>query len=152
VKGQETLENMLKLMGISQYEVKSRIEEDSVILDIKSEAEGLLIGRHGKTREAIQYLVDRISNNTEKEKIKYIIDIGGYLNRHRETLEKIAARAITRVRETQREEHLEAMSAFDRRIIHLYLRENLEVKTYSLGEGGLRHIVIAPKNQPETEA
>lgn len=149
IKGQETLEKILGLMGIAQYEVTSRIEEDHVILDIKSEAEGLLIGRHGKTREAIQYLVDRISNANEKGKVKFIIDISGYLNRHRESLEKIAQRAVKHVKETKQEEHLEAMSAFDRRIVHLYLKDDTDVQTFSLGEGGLRHVVIAPMSQEE---
>lgn len=145
IKGYETLKNILNLMGISNFEIKSHIEEGNVILDIRSEAEGLLIGRHGKTREDIQYLVERICNTNEKEKVKYIIDIGGYLNRHKETLEKIAMRALNKVKETKKEEHLEAMSAYDRRIIHLFLKEDPEVKTYSIGEGGLRHIVVSPK-------
>jgi len=148
-RGRDVLDNILKKMGISNYEIKVRIEEDNIILDVKSESEGLLIGRHGKTREAIQYLVDRISNIHEKERNKYIIDIGGYLNRHKETLEKIAQRAAERVRSLKKEEHLEAMSAFDRRIIHLYLKDNSDIKTFSLGEGGFRHIVVAPQRNSE---
>lgn len=146
--GQVILEKILSLMDIRRVRVSTASDSETIILNVDCDAEGLLIGRHGKTREAMQYLVNRIAAGTEdvhKERHKYILDIGGYLQRHRETLQKIAHKTAQRVKETKAEEKLQAMSAFDRRIIHLALKDDPEVHTYSIGESTLRQVVIAPK-------
>lgn len=141
-RGVQAVETLLKLMGIESTRVQGRIENGSVILDLASDAEGLLIGRHGRTREALQYVVDRIANQNQKEKIKYIIDIGGYLNRHKETLENLAQRTAEKVRTQHHSEPLPSMNAFDRRIVHLFLKDHPDVETRSEGEGEARHILI----------
>ncbi len=145
----QALEKTLILMGIKDFRIKVHVEEGNVIFDITSEAEGLLIGRHGKTREALQYLINKMSGTLERGKNSYLVDIGGYLNRHKATLEKIARRVVKHVKENNKEEHLQAMTPYDRRIVHLYLKDEPEITTYSEGEGALRHIVIAPQKKPE---
>jgi spoIIIJ-associated protein len=142
--GRQKLENMLKLMGISDFTIQTSQDGENTILNIASESEGLLIGRHGKTREAMQYIIDRMSGHEGKR--KFIIDIGGYLNRRKEKLERMALQAASKVKQTNKEEKLEAMAAHERRIIHLLLKDNPDVKTYSVGDGTLRHVVIAPKS------
>ena len=145
--GQKVLEKILDLMTIRKYRINAREEEESIVLNLSCEAEGLLIGRHGKTRESLQYLINRITGTEEgKERLKYILDVGGYLGRHKETLQKIARKALKKVQETKQEEKLQAMSAFDRRIVHLALKDIPDVKTYSVGEGLLKQVVVAPQH------
>ncbi len=141
----QVVEKMLNLMGINKYEMQVRTDENNVVFQIESDSEGLLIGHHGRTLEAMQYLVNKIVGVGKEERIRYILDVGGYLTRRKETLEKIAGRCVKKVKETQQEVSLKAMSPVDRRIIHLFLKDDPDVKTYSEGEGTTRHIVIAPK-------
>jgi spoIIIJ-associated protein len=146
-RGLQAVETLVKLMGLEGTLTTGHIESGSVILEMKSDSEGLLIGRHGRTREALQYIVERIANQSQKEKTKYIVDIGGYLNRQREMLHKMAERGVEKVRSSHHEEHLPAMNAFDRRIVHLFLKDHPEVMTFSQGDGENRHIVIAVRDE-----
>jgi spoIIIJ-associated protein len=116
-------------------------------LDIECESEGLLIGRHGQTLSSLQYLVNRVIHNSVNKQVRYIIDVGGYKVRHKAILEKMAKRIAQKVSDSKEEEELAAMSAYDRRIIHMYIKDNSEVTTYSLGEGNYRRVVIAPKDK-----
>ena len=136
---------ILDLMGINYEEIVVNQEGECVIFEIKSESEGLLIGHHGKNIESIQYLINKIINQKDKEKIKFFIDIGGYLNKHKENLHKIADNAVSKVLESKEEISLLPMNAYERRIIHLYLKEHALVKTQSQGEGNNRFVVISIK-------
>lgn len=144
-QGKNTLMQMLMLMGLPNAKIQSRQEEDAIYLDIHSDAEGLLIGRHGQTLASLQYLLNRIMNHQYAKKSRYIVDVGGYRVRYKIVLEKMAKRIAHKVSESKEEEQLEAMSAFDRRIIHMSMKDNPDVTTYSLGEGNFRRVVIAPK-------
>lgn len=150
-RGVQAVETLLKLMGIEGTRVTGRIENGSVILDLASGAEGLLIGRHGRTRETLQYIVERIANQNQKEKIKYIVDIGGYLKRHKETLENLAQRAVEKVKTSHHRESLPPMNAFDRRIVHLFLKDHPDVETCSEGEGEARHILVVERRSKAIE-
>jgi spoIIIJ-associated protein len=148
---QQVIKQILNLMGILNYKLKINEAADSIYMDIYSDAEGLLIGRHGQTLASFQYLLNRIvlnSNNLNKN-IRYIIDIGGYKVRHKIILEKMVKRIVKKVIETNEEEHLKAMSAYDRRIIHLCIKDITNVVSYSVGEGNYRRVVIAPKENSE---
>ena len=116
-------------------------------MDIQCEPEGLLIGRQGQTLSSLQYLVNRVIHNTVNKQIRYIVDVGGYKIRHKTILEKMANRIAQKVSDSKEEEQLKAMSAYDRRIIHVCVKDNPEVTTYSLGEGNFRRVVIAPKDK-----
>lgn len=140
-----TLEKVLTLMGIKFNDVKVIQEGEYLVYEIKSESEGLLIGHHGKTIESIQYLINKMVNQKDKEKVKFFIDIAGYLNKHKQNLNKIADIAVSKVIENKEETKLVPMNAYDRRLIHLYLKDNPLVKTQSEGEGSNRYVVISLK-------
>lgn len=148
-QGKDTLKQILSLMGIPAAKIKSHEEESTIYLDIHSEAEGLLIGRHGQTLAALQYLLNRVMNHHFDKMTRYVVDVGGYRVRHKIILEKMAKRIASKVAESKEEEQLQAMSAFDRRIIHMCVKDNSDVTTYSLGEGSFRRVVIAPKGAPQ---
>jgi spoIIIJ-associated protein len=139
------LEKILELMGIQYDSIKVTQEGEYVVFEIKSDAEGLIIGHHGKNIESIQYLINKIINQKDKEKIRFFIDIGGYLNKHKQSLDKIADLAVSKAMESKEEVKLEPMNAYDRRIIHLHLKDNTLVQTNSQGEGSNRYVVISLK-------
>ncbi|MBN1595431.1 Jag N-terminal domain-containing protein [candidate division FCPU426 bacterium] len=145
---QNSIKYILTQIGMQNIKIKTREEEENtVILDIHCESEGLLIGRHGQTLASLQYLVNRILHHKANRMIRYVVDVGGYKTRHKTILEKMAKRIAQKVAETKEEEQLKAMSAYDRRIIHLCIKDNPDVVTYSLGEGNFRRVVIAPKGK-----
>ncbi|MEW6517201.1 MAG: RNA-binding cell elongation regulator Jag/EloR [candidate division FCPU426 bacterium] len=143
-KSEGILNKILITMGI-QTKLKTSLEEGSIVHDILCDAEGLLIGKHGQTLAALQYILNKIMHHQMEQKGRFIVDVGGYRQRHKMILEKTAKKIAQKVADTKQEEQLKAMSAFDRRIIHLILKDNPYVTTYSLGEGAFRRVVIAPK-------
>ncbi|MCK5241375.1 protein jag [bacterium] len=147
IQGQNIVTKILTLMGIENVKIKAKEEESTITLDIQCEPEGLLIGRQGQTLSSLQYLVNRVIHNTVNKQIRYIVDVGGYKIRHKTILEKMANRIAQKVSDSKEEEQLKAMSAYDRRIIHVCVKDNPEVTTYSLGEGNFRRVVIAPKDK-----
>lgn len=142
------IEKTLELMGINNFQVLYKEEDNNGIYNIGCDFEGLLIGKHGKTLESLQYLVNQIANRkTMGKNQRYLLDVGNYLKRHREHLEKIAINAAKKAKETKEEQQLTAMNSYDRKTIHLLLKDDPEISTYSVGEGNLRHIIVVPKNK-----
>ncbi len=144
-EGKKVLHKVLTLMGFQTATIKSRHDNENIFLDITSDSEGLLIGKHGQTISALQYLVNRMIKDENNKELRYIVDIGSYRVRHKNILEKTAKKVAARVIESHQQEALQPMGAFDRRIVHMILKDNEDVMTYSTGEKQYRHVVIAPK-------
>ncbi len=107
---------------------------------------GLLIGRHGQTIDAIQYLANVIAWRELGEGRKdVVVDAAGYRERRRETLEALALRSADRARSSGESVDLEPMSSIERRIIHLRLKEVDGVSTRSEGEEPYRYVVVEPE-------
>ncbi|HEY8416061.1 MAG TPA: RNA-binding cell elongation regulator Jag/EloR, partial [Thermaerobacter sp.] len=105
---------------------------------------GILIGRRGAVLEALQYLVNVSATRISDERRRIIVDVGGYRERRREALERLALRMAERVRRTRRQVVLEPMSAAERRIVHLALQDHPDVRTESTGTEPNRRVVILP--------
>lgn len=105
---------------------------------------GILIGRRGAVLEALQYLVNVSAARISDERRRIIVDVGGYRERRREALERLALRMAERVRRTRRQVVLEPMSAAERRIVHLALQDHPDVRTESTGTEPNRRVVILP--------
>ena len=147
-KGKKVLKEILDLMEIKDAEIKTEQKEDGIILmDINTEAGGLIIGKHGQTLSALQYIINRIMKSREAGSGKYILDVGGYRLRHQKLLEKMAVSSAQKVMEKKEKVILEEMNAFDRRIIHIAIKDTPEVVSYSEGEGNYKRVVISPKNE-----
>ena len=107
---------------------------------------GLLIGRHGQTIDAIQYLANVIAWRELGEGRKdVVVDAAGYRERRRETLEALALRSADRARSSGESVDLEPMSSIERRIVHLRLEEEDGVSTRSEGEEPYRYVVVEPE-------
>ncbi len=151
------LEELLQRMDIHAYvtAVTSRVpdqqgktEEDSVTLHIEGadeQAMGLMIGRRGETLHSLQFLLNMLVSRKVHRWPHIVIDVGNYRQRRRESLEGLAHRMAERVCQSGRSITLEPMAAYERRIVHLALRNDANVYTQSTGEGSSRKIVIYPK-------
>ena len=128
-------------------QVEGRVEGGTIYLNIKGDGSGLLIGRHGQTLDALQYIVGRIIGKQLGEKRMVVVDTERYRERRRESLEQVSRRMAEKAKSTGRPVSLQPMNASDRRIVHLALKHDREVETRSEGEGGMRSIRIIPRKR-----
>jgi spoIIIJ-associated protein len=105
-----------------------------------------MIGRRGETLRSLQFLLNTIVNRMAGRWPQLVVDVGNYRQRRQESLESLARRMAEQVRATKRPMPLEPMQAYDRRIIHMALREDETVYTESTGEGENRRIIIFPRS------
>ncbi len=127
---------------ISAEETNGRI-----LLSVAGGNAGALIGKKGQTLEALQTLVDRIINkhNGYPDKIRVQVDVEGYLATRKLNLEKLAMRLADKSKRIRKPISLGQMNGYDRRIVHLALKDDPGVQTRSRGEGYMRQLVIFPK-------
>ena len=108
---------------------------------------GILIGKKGQTLDAMQSLVEKIVNkhNPHNGKIRVQVDVEGYLETRKANLEKLAERLADKSKRIRKPISLGQMSAYDRRIVHLALKDDPDIRTKSRGEGYMRKLVIFPQ-------
>ena len=135
------LKEMLNRMRIDA-EVESNFLDGSTHLNIVTDSPALLIGKHGQTLDAIERLLNCIVNKASLVKRRVFVNTEGYRERREERLIEMAHQVAEKVRYTEREVILAPMSARDRRIIHVTLKEDAVVSTYSQGEGEMRRVVV----------
>jgi spoIIIJ-associated protein len=105
---------------------------------------GTLIGRHGATIDAVQYIASRAAFSGRGDRKSVVVDADGYRARRESTLRRAADRAVEDALSFGRPVELEPMSAPERKIVHQYLAERTDVETYSEGEEPERRLVITP--------
>jgi spoIIIJ-associated protein len=127
-------------------EVEGREEPDAIVLTCSGPDVGLLIGRHGQTIDAIQYLLNAAGWRAfGEERKEVIVDAAGYRARRKATLEALALRVAERVRESGEPEELEPMTAVERKVVHLSLKDVAGVGTASEGAEPNRYVVVLPE-------
>ncbi len=142
----EVLQSILKYfhvgeITIDEYEGKSK----ELIFDITGDDLAILIGKHGKTLDALHFLVSAITVKEIGFRYPIVIDVEGYKNRQREKLEAIAHSSANRAANQHRNIELRPMTPYERRIVHIALSDDERVDTVSEGEGTMRHVIIVPK-------
>ncbi len=135
-----------RLMGLDTEVVVTEIVPGEVSLEIHGEGLGLLIGRHGATLDALQMLAGVVANTGYQAGARIIVDAENYRERRREMLRKMALQQAEKAKESQQEVVIPDLKAFERRIVHLALKDDPEIETYSEGEGDDRCIVISPRS------
>jgi len=140
----ELLERITLALGV-QCRVEVTEDEEVVTGSMSGDDLGLLIGRHGQTIDAIQYLANAIAYRHYGDGRKdVVVDAAGYRERRQETLEALAMRSAESVRATGEPVELEPMSSIERRIVHLRLEDEPGVTTQSEGEEPYRYLVVLP--------
>ncbi len=111
---------------------------EQVTLNLRGEDLGILIGKHGQTLDALQYLTNLAAHRDSEERVRVVIDVEDYRKRREETLARLAHRLADRVKLRGERVVLEPMSPHERKVIHTTLQDDLRVTTYSEGEEPFR--------------
>ncbi len=139
------LKDILKYFNVGKVTIDEyEGDEGELILDITGNDLAVLIGRHGRTLDSLQFLISVITSRTIGFRYPIVVDVEGYKSRQRQKLEDIAESAAYRAVSQNREIRLRPMTPYERRIVHISLRDNPDVETYSEGEGRGRRVVVAP--------
>lgn len=145
-EGKKFLQDVMEQMGVKGFiEVFNR--EDTITFNLMGSGIGIMIGHHGQTLDALQYLVNAVVNRYTKDYTRIIVDAENYREKRRATLEELAERMARKATRTKQLVKLEPMNAHERKIIHTHLQDDPYVETYSEGEEPRRYLVIASKRK-----
>ena len=146
---EETIVTLLDKMKVKANVSANRVDSDDdrrvVEVDIHGNDLGVLIGRRAETLNALQYITALIVGKQMEQWVQVVVDVEGYRNRREHQLRQMARRMAEQVVRTGRQQALEPMTASERRIVHIELRNNPNVDTVSVGEGSARKVTIVPK-------
>ena len=140
----ENVNEIIKLMGLTaNLEIRRR--EENITIKIFSDHNALLIGKNGKTLEAIQTIIRQIINNKINHYVSIVLDVENYKDKKIHNIEYLAKKVAKEVARTKFETKLDSMNSYERRIVHSVLADNKYVYTESIGEEPNRCVVIKPK-------
>lgn len=146
----EILEQLLMKMQ-EPAKVTATHEEDRISLLIESADAGLLIGKQGQTLDALQYLVTKMVAKQTRRKVRVAIDVEDYRARHNEALTLMAQKYGEKAKRSGKSVTLNPMNPYDRRIVHMALQGDRDLKTVSRGEGLYKKVVISPVRKKENQ-
>ena len=140
------LQDILKYFNVGEVTIDEyEGDEGELILDITGDDHAILIGRHGRTLDALQFVVSAITVRSMGFRYPVIVDVEGYKSRQREKLESIARSTANKAASQHRSVKMRPMTPYERRIVHIALRDDDRVDTASEGEGSARHVVVVPR-------
>lgn len=140
------LSAILQKMGI-EATIRAELADGRVHLTVLTQNSALIIGKRGRTLDAVQYLINSIVNKSSLVKKKIVINTEGYREKREERLVKLAYKLAAKAKKTDQEVVIEPMNPHDRRIIHMTLQQDDQIKTFSRGEGAFRSVVITTKDR-----
>ena len=143
-KGKQFLDDMFTQMGLKVV-IEKMMTKDKITFQVHGEELGILIGKHGQTLDAIQYLTNLVAHKDVSGHCHIVVDVENYRSRREETLVNLAKRLASKVKRNRQKVSLEPMNAFERKIIHTALQGDKNVVTNSEGDEPFRHVVISYK-------
>ena len=135
------LQEVLANMGL-QVMIEKMIKPDKIVLHLHGKNLGILIGKHGQTLDALQYLTNLTINQSHEGRHFVMLDVENYRHRREETLKQLAVRLSGRIKKKGDKVVLEPMNGYERKIIHVALQDKEHVRTESEGQDPYRHVVI----------
>lgn len=117
-------------------------DEGELILDVSDGDLAVLIGRHGRTLDALQLIESSLVSKRLGFRYPVVVDIEGYKSRRKQKVQSIAHSAAARAKKQRSEVRLAPMNAYERRLVHIALRDDTDVTTHSEGEDPDRYVVI----------
>ncbi|MBP2100686.1 RNA-binding cell elongation regulator Jag/EloR [Enterococcus rivorum] len=118
--------------------------DEVIIFHLDSNKQGILIGKHGKVLNALQYLAQVFIHRTTTNKLSVVVNVGDYREKRQAILQRLAERTAEKVKQTGRPVFLEPMPAFERKQIHYTLSKDEYIKTHSEGDEPYRYLVVEP--------
>jgi spoIIIJ-associated protein len=147
-KLREFVQTVVDLMGI-EARVGASENAEGVRAEISGDDLGLLIGRHGATIDALQYIAAIVVNGDRRERRPVVVDAEGYRDRRAAALTALADRTAQKVDRESESIALKPMSAAERKVIHLHLKDDPRVETVSEGNEPFRAVVVSPRQQSD---
>jgi|SRR5665648_93362 len=139
------INDILGMLGLTASIEEYEGDDGEIILDIVGDDLGVLIGRHGRTLDAMQVLVSAISHRRLDLRHPTVVDVSGYRHRRRLKVEEMAKRAADRAARGGRPVPMRPMTSFERKAVHVALRNDRRVRTESEGAEPYRQVVVHPK-------
>ena len=142
----EAIQDILKYFNVGEVTIEEyEGDEGELILDITGDDLAVLIGRHGRTLDSLQFLISSITSRIVGHRYPIVVDVEGYKARQRQKIEEIALNAADKAVDQDRSIKLRPMTPYERRIVHIALRGDDRVETVSEGEGRARRVVVSPR-------
>lgn len=139
--------SLVEKMGMDAEIVDIEETDENFMVDIESEDSGILIGRQGRTLDALQFVVNVLVSSHTREKKRIVLDIAGYRKRRQQKLERLARSVADRAVKQKQSVLLESMSPYERRIVHLTLENDERVSTQSDGNGVYKRLRVIPAGE-----
>jgi len=140
----EALENILSLIPMEGVTLRAQNTDGTIALDIEGDKSGLLIGRKGRTLDALQFIVNKIVNKTLQKRVQVVVDSENYRQRRKEFLVQMALKMGDKAKKTRKSVSTNLLNPHERRIVHMALRDDERLETRSRGEGILKKVIIMP--------
>ena len=143
----EALENILRLFHIKDLKIEGEIVEGNILLKIEGDDSGILIGKGGRTLDALEFIINKIVSKKLEERLQITVDSQNYRERKKEYLKKLAMDMGSRAKRMGKPVSTDPLSPRDRRIIHITLKNDKALETKSTGEGHMRRVLVIPKSK-----
>jgi len=146
-KLKDILEKIIKEIDPSAH-VKTDTDGDEPVLNIIGDGSGIFIGKKGQTLTALQFILNKIRLNQSSDLPHVTVDSESYRSRHKNTIISLAKRLSEKAKIRKGPVSTNPLNPSDRRIVHMEMKKDLELTTWSKGEGNLKRVIIAPKKSP----
>jgi len=153
----EDLEAVAEIAQKTSEEIISYVVDDATVtvekypdvIKVRIDAgnAAILIGKHGRTLDALQFIIRKIVRKRTDSKVRISFDVEGYRDRRKASLTQMALRLGEKVKRSGKPATISPMNAYDRRIVHIALKDDTSVKTQSKGGGLFRKLVILPQKR-----
>ncbi|MBN1843008.1 MAG: Jag N-terminal domain-containing protein [Deltaproteobacteria bacterium] len=141
-----TLEKIVSFI-VEDATVTVEANAERMKLTVEGGNSAILIGKHGRTLDALQYIVQKVVHKEKKTRMRISVDVEGYRDRRKTSLTQLALRLGEKVKRSGKPATINPMNAYDRRIVHVALKDETEIRTQSMGTGLLRKLVIYPQRK-----
>lgn len=143
---QSMVENFLSFLGVeAEAETLFDKEGEVYLVNIHTQGPALLIGRHGETVDSLQTVLSQMVYRQTGQWNRILVDVEGYREKREQVVKSIALEVASRVKDNGTEQPIYDLSPSERRIVHMFLSEDSEIETESVGEGRERHLLVKPK-------
>lgn len=146
--GKDALQQIVDAIT-TEASISVETDPEHILFNISSGNSAILIGKRGQTLDAMQYLVEKIVNRQNDDRVRVHVDIEGYLKNRENNLDQLAGRLAEKVKRTGKPASAGQMNAHDRRVVHMALKDDTAVRTQSIGDGLYRKLMIFPKKNTQ---
>lgn len=144
--GKDALQRIVDMISEGST-IKAEKKNGRILYKVEGGNSALLIGKRGQTLEAMQYLVEKVVNKQNETRLRILVDVEGYLETRQSNLKRMASKMAEKAQKINKPVTIGQMNAYDRRIVHLHLKDNQAVRTQSVGDGNYRKLIVFPKRR-----